>query len=314
MSWLLVRSVTTAAMLSLVVLSQTRAQEVKAPAVAATVNGAAISTAQLERELALVVKDRQLTPAQREAIQKEVLAHAIDRRLVLQWLAQSNQAASEQDVDLVQARLLKKLEAESIKLPDYLQAQGQTAAEFREQQRWELTWQRYLDRYLTAANLQKFFEKNRREYDGSELHVAHILLAAPKNADEAAWQELREQAADLRQQISEKKLPFTDAAKQFSKSPTATKGGDIGWIKRREPMPESFSAAAYQLQVGEVSPPVETTFGVHLITCLEVKPGTRTWQEAVDELRPAVIHYLFRWIADKERTTAKIDYTNNWPH
>jgi hypothetical protein len=47
---------------------------------------------------------------------------------------------------------------------------------------------------------------------------------------------------------------------------------------------------------------------VHLITVLEEKPGTKTWKEVESELRPAVITYLFRWIADKERSAAKIEY------
>jgi parvulin-like peptidyl-prolyl isomerase len=282
--------------------------------IAATVQGMPITVAQLDRELALVIKDRQPSAEQREILQKQVLQHAVDRLLVLHWLGQTNQAASEQDVALELGRLQKKLDAESLKMPDYLKSRGQTLAEFRAQQRWELSWQRYLDRYLTAANLQKYFDKNRRDFDGSELRVAHLLLAAPKTEDPAAWKKLTEQAEAIRESIASGKQTFAAAVKEHSTSPTATSGGDIGWIKRREPMPESFSAAAFALAEGEVSPPVETTFGVHLIQCLEIKAGQGTWQAATEELRPAVIRYLFRWIADKERPAAKIEYTNHWPH
>ena len=82
--------------------------------------------------------------------------------------------------------------------------------------------------------------------------------------------------------------------------PSAKAGGDIGWIERREPMPEAFSAAAFALKPGEVSLPVETTFGVHLIQVLEVKPGTKTWQEAADRLKPAATLFLFRRLAEQE--------------
>jgi hypothetical protein len=47
---------------------------------------------------------------------------------------------------------------------------------------------------------------------------------------------------------------------------------------------------------------------VHLVTILDEKPGERTWQQAEAELRPAVTLYLFRWLADKERAGAKIEY------
>ncbi len=283
-------------------------------ATAATVNGRPINFSQLSRELAIVVKDRKLPPAELEYLKKQVLQHAVDRQLVLHYLITTNQAASSQDVDHVIARLQKKLDNEGVKQADFLQQLGQTLAEFRDQQLWELSWQSYTDKHLTAATLQKYFDKNRREFDGSELHVAHILLPAAKDATAADREQLKTQAAAIRQNIVDKKTTFADAAKKYSKSPTAAAGGDIGWIKRHEPMPESFSTAAFPLQVGEVSQPTETSFGVHLITCLEVKPGTRTWQDAADELRPAIVRYLFRWIADKERAAAKIEYSEHWPH
>lgn len=293
-----------------------RAQEKTAvsPTVAATAQGRPIPLAQLERELAVVVKDRKVTADEKTTLQKQVLQHAVDRQLVMHWLVTTNEAASPQDVELLMGRLQKKLDNEGIKLAEFLRQQGQTEGQFRDQQWWELSWQKYLDKHLTAATLEKYFEKNRRDFDGSEMRVAHILLPAPKEAKADDIAKLKTQAAAIRQDIIAKKLTFADAAKQHSKSPTATKGGDIGWIQRHEPMPESFSTAAFQLQADEVSEPVETTFGVHLIQCLEVKPGKRTWQDAADELRPAVIHYLFRWIADKERPAAKIEYTTHWPH
>jgi len=50
---------------------------------------------------------------------------------------------------------------------------------------------------------------------------------------------------------------------------------------------------------------------VHLITVLDEKAGTKNWRDAESELQPAVTLYLFRWIADKERATAKIEYESN---
>ncbi|WP_254513157.1 peptidylprolyl isomerase [Anatilimnocola floriformis] len=284
------------------------------PPIAATVQGHAILVSQLERDLARVIKERKISEAERTQLQKQVLQLAVDRQLVLHYLATSKQGASSQDVDLVIARLQKKLDNEGVKQAEFLKQQGQTLAEFRDQQLWELSWQKYLDKYLTEAALQKYFDKNRRDFDGTELHVAHLLLTAPADATAADREKLKTRAAAIRQEIVDKKVSFADAAKKNSQSPTAAAGGDIGWISRREPMPESFSAAAFALPVHDISQPVESSFGVHLITTLEEKPGKRTWQEAADELRPAVIRYLFRWIADKERPTAKIEYTEHWPH
>ena len=73
-------------------------------------------------------------------------------------------------------------------------------------------------------------------------------------------------------------------------------------------MPEEFSRAAFALKKEELSQPVVTAFGVHLIQVLDVIPGQRTWEDCREELRPAVTLYLFRWIAEKERKRAKITY------
>jgi parvulin-like peptidyl-prolyl isomerase len=73
-------------------------------------------------------------------------------------------------------------------------------------------------------------------------------------------------------------------------------------------MPEDFSRTAYLLKPGEISEPLISPFGVHLITVLEEKPGTKAWRDVEAELRPAVTLYLFRFLADKERASAKIEY------
>jgi parvulin-like peptidyl-prolyl isomerase len=79
-------------------------------------------------------------------------------------------------------------------------------------------------------------------------------------------------------------------------------------------MHESFSRAAFALKEQEVSPPVITPFGVHLIRCAEINPGQRTWQDARQALTAAVTRYLFDWAAEKERSKAEIKFTGTLPH
>ncbi len=104
------------------------------------------------------------------------------------------------------------------------------------------------------------------------------------------------------------------AAAKHSQSPTAATGGDLGFIRRGEPMPDTFSQAAFALAPGDLSPPIRSKFGVHLIRCIAITPGKRTWEDCRDELLPAVTAYLFHWTADRGRPNAKIEYTEAWPH
>ena len=276
--------------------------------VSARVNGEAVAAAEVDREIRQAYGDRKFEGAEQQQVFQAALAQVIDRRLVLAHLTASGQAATSQDLDFATAQFEKDLKSQELTLEAHLKQVGLTREDFRRSLAWKLSWQRYVEKQLTDENLQKFFERYRREYDGSELRVAQILFKLPAEADAAAIAAAKEKAAGLRAEIAAGKFAFAAAAKQHSQAPSAAAGGDIGWIERRRPMPEEFSKLAYSLKPGEVSPPLASPFGVHLITVLEVKPGKRTWQDAAGELRPAVTLYLFRWIADQERAKAKIEY------
>ena len=232
----------------------------------------------------------------------------IDRRLVLAHLTASGQAATSQDIDFAALQFEKDLKSQELTLEQHLKQVGLTREDFRRSLAWKLSWQRYVEKQLTEENLQKFFERYRREYDGSELRVAQILFKLAADADAAAIAAAKDKAAALKAKIAAGEIAFAAAAKQHSQAPSAAAGGDIGWIERRRPMPEDFSKLAFALKPGEISEPLVSPFGVHLVTVLEVKPGTKTWRDAAAELRPAVTLYLFRWIADRERAKAKIEY------
>lgn len=71
------------------------------------------------------------------------------------------------------------------------------------------------------------------------------------------------EAKDLIKKMSEGKT-FTDLAQTFSKCPSGQRGGDLGEFGRGRMVP-AFEEAAFALAVNEVSPPVRTQFGYHLI-------------------------------------------------
>jgi parvulin-like peptidyl-prolyl isomerase len=223
-------------------------------------------------------------------------------------LQANKQAASKEDVDFALARLVGQLKANVSAQVAHLKTIGMTEAELRQELLWKISWARYVEARSTDENLKKYFDAHRSDFDGTELKVAHILLAVPAG-DEAKRKEALDAATTIREEIATGKISFVDAAKKHSQAPTAKDGGNIGDIRRHEPMPEEFSRAAFALKRGEVSQPVVTAFGVHLIQVLEIIPGQRTWEDCREELRPAVTLYLFRWIAEKERKMAKIGYS-----
>jgi parvulin-like peptidyl-prolyl isomerase len=211
-------------------------------------------------------------------------------------------------------RLAKRLARTGKSLEQYCREQDLDRDGLRRLLRWQIGWQGFLQRYLTDENLRKYFREHRREFDGTQLRIAQILLKVDPPDDEAARQATVERAETLRQQILAGDMSFADAARKYSQAPSADQEGDIGFISRREPMHESFSRAAFALQPGQVSPPVLSPFGVHLICCLEEQNGQREWDQAREELDEAVREYLFQWAAQQERTRAKIRFTGAVPY
>jgi peptidyl-prolyl cis-trans isomerase SurA len=236
------------------------------------------------------------------------LDQVIDRRLVLAYLVKNGQAASKDDVAVALAQFEKELKAQNLTLAQHCQRVGMSIDDVRRSVAWKLSWKRYCEQYVTPQNLEKYFDRYRREFDGTQLRVGQILLKLPRDVDKAAIAAAKDEAGKLRQQIISGKSSFAEVAKKHSQAPSSESGGDIGWIERHRPMPEDFSQAAFALKKSEVSEPVVSAFGVHLVTVLDEKPGTKTWRDAETQLRPAVMLYLFRWIADKERASAKIEY------
>lgn len=100
-----------------------------------------------------------------------------------------------------------------------------------------------------------------------ERHASHILVSF--GADKAAAKAKAEALYDKLQHGAD----FATLAKESSDDPgSKTKGGDLGWVKRGALTPK-FEAALFGLKPGEISKPVETEFGWHLIRLDELKPA-----------------------------------------
>jgi parvulin-like peptidyl-prolyl isomerase len=276
-------------------------------AIVARVDGQPVTASEVQLELRRALGDRRLEGAQRAELERAALTQVIDRRLVLRYLTRTGQAASDQDVEFALAKFEKDLAAREQTLDAHLEELRISPEEFRRTLAWQLSWQRYLDKQLTDENLEKYFQRHRREFDGTELRIAQILLKLPPDADAAATAAVRQRAAVIREQIANGKLPFMEAARQHSEAPSSKQGGDVGWIERHQPMPEDISREAFGLRMGQVGEPFVTRFGVHLITVVEERAGQRTWRETAPELRRAVALYLFQWIADRERQHSEVE-------
>ena len=100
-----------------------------------------------------------------------------------------------------------------------------------------------------------------------QTRARHILIKVNQivSANEA-----RRKLAELKERLANKAAKFEDLAKSYSNDGSASKGGDLGWVYPGDTVPE-FERAMNSLKPGEVSDPVESPFGYHLIEVVERK-------------------------------------------
>jgi peptidyl-prolyl cis-trans isomerase C len=162
--------------------------------------------------------------------------------------------------------------------------------------------------------LESYFQSHRRDFDGSKVSVSHILLQPPKNAKPEDFDGLFSQAAAIREEIASGKITFAEAARKYSAGPSAKDGGQLGFIPRHGVMDEAFSRAAFELEIGRVSEPVRTPFGVHLLRCDEIKAGEKQLKDVHKEIEEALARELLEKLARTERGFTSVEYTGKSPY
>jgi hypothetical protein len=238
------------------------------------------------------------------------LAQAVNRRLVAQFLVGEGYAVDDDETGELVKELTRKLEARQLSFDEFLQRHGFNEQIVRRRLQWDVMWAHFLTQQASDEALEKFFERHRREYDGRELRVSHVLWPV-KPTEASRLDAARQEAEQVRSQIVAGKLSFAKAAEKYSAGPSRRQGGDLGFIPRHDRMTESFSRAAFELGKGQISPPVVDQFGVHLIQCTDITPGDRTWQDVRRELVEAFSRETFLELAAKQRKQIEVKVVEN---
>lgn len=278
--------------------------------IVARVGDSDIRAGEVTRLLARAVPERDAGPRQRAVLEAQVLEEIVARRLVLAYARRTGSGAAAADVDRAQADFQQRLQAAGQSLADHLQAEGIGRDELRRQLEWNLVWDKFLARYLTPEREASYFHDHQRELDGTRLAVSQILLRpGPGPSPAADVTTLTKRAEEIRAEIVAGKISFADAARKYSQAPSARDGGRLGFIARHGAMEESFARAAFALAVGDVSPPLGTHFGVHLIRCDGQEPGPKTLAQVRPQVDEALARELLENLARVQRRTTAVEYT-----
>ena len=135
---------------------------------------------------------------------------------------------------------------------------------------------------VTPDEVKKRYEENMKQYTQEEQRqAAHILIAVKPDASDADKAAAKKKAEDLAAQAKANPAKFADLAKKYSEDPgSASQGGDLG-SNTRGTMVKAFDDAVFAMKPGEITGPVQSEFGWHVIKLEGVTPAkTMSFDEA----------------------------------
>jgi peptidyl-prolyl cis-trans isomerase D len=127
---------------------------------------------------------------------------------------------------------------------------------------------------VSDEDIKSYYEQNQKQYAGSEeRRASHILIAVKKDASAADKAAAKAKADKLYAQLSANPADFAKLAKADSDDPgSAEHGGDLGYFSAGM-MVKPFEDAVFQMKQGQISQPVQSDFGYHIIQLTGVKPA-----------------------------------------
>ena len=144
----------------------------------------------------------------------------------------------------------------------------------------------YTDRVsLAEEELRTYYDNNPDEfYTPKTVEARHILIKVDPQAEEKSVEEARQKALEVHK-LAKEGRDFAELAKKYSEGPTAPNGGYLGTF-RKDAMVKPFADKAFDMKAGDISEPVQTRFGWHIIKVDKVNDATTiSFEAARDDIR-----------------------------
>ena len=288
--------------------------------IAAVVNGEPITTFELDRESAQIVKNSQSKPGptlEKAEVRTTALNQLIEKKLVAQKIKELDIKVSEEEVRQAVEDVKRQNKLTQETLVAALNAQGLSFEQYRAQIREQLERLQLVSLEVRSkiqigeAEMKAYYEANYKQYSEEMFQARHIFFMIGQKASESDVKRITATAASVLQEIRTGK-DFAELAKKYSDDPsTAKDGGDLGTFKKGEMLPE-IENTLLTMKPDEVSELVKTPAGVHIIK-LEKKfvRSTKTFDEVKGEIEETLYRKksedrFKQWSADL-RKNATID-------
>jgi len=239
----------------------------------------------LKSEVETNYQELKTSSALGENVTKENILHLlIEEKLIIEKAERDDISASDGEIEMQLERVMQNIIAQFPTYQDFLtvlQKEGLSVDELKERYRDQITKQVVRDKLLQQEVFSKIdvSEYEKRQYYETHLDsfpdrpkmvkIAEISIK-PSMGSESLDEALKK-IENIQNELN-KGADFETLAQTYSDCPSAAQGGDLGYFSRGQMVPE-FEEAAFALEIGEVSEPVLTEFGYHLIRVDDKRDG-----------------------------------------
>lgn len=311
----------------------------------ATINGEPLPAEEFNAEIEKVAKSQQFPARLLRHFQSRLVDRLIDRKLIQMEMEDSSVEVTDEEID-------EKLEQVKAEFEEVAKASGKEGAtleqiteqygisneDLRQSLRESIALEKYLvqERRLelpSDEDIKEYYEDNKQQFTRpAQVEAHHLFLKVDQNGGEKAWETTKAEAQKLRQKLVEggdgEDASFADVARENSDGPLAKKGGEIGYIskqgisrfisgspgqQRQKPVPETeLAKAAFELEDGEVTEPVKSKLGWHLIKVTgrkeaDVVPFEKVQMKLTKKLRSGKIKKAASKLVKDLRSEADIE-------
>ena len=289
----------------------------------AHVNGNPIAAAKFNDEMKKVAKTGKFPPQLLHRFKSRLIDRLVDQKLIDDAIANSSVKVADKEVDakLDQVRAEfdeanKKSGGKATSLKAVAKKYGISDDELRESVKRSIAIEKLLVEngleLPTDKDVKKFYDDNPDKFTRPEqVHTRHILKKVSPKAGEEAVAKAKEKITELRKKATAKDADFAKLAEKHSDGPSAKKGGDIGFIGKEQFQPE-YTKAAFALQKDQISEPVKTRYGWHLIKLVERRDSKTIPFEKVEgrlakQMKNQKIQKELKTYVKELRSSAKVE-------
>ncbi|EDP61838.1 Parvulin-like peptidyl-prolyl isomerase, partial [alpha proteobacterium BAL199] len=236
--------------------------------IAAVVNDEILSMRDLRSRLRMVIVSSRL-PATDETAQRlapQVLRSLVDEQIQLQEAKRLNVAVTDQDLARARSEVEQRNNLKPGQFEEFVRSLGVDPETVIRQLKSQVAWTKLVRRRfgndvtISQEEVTDVLQRMEADAGKTQKRVSEIVLTVDDPANEEQVRQLAERIVEQLKAGAN----FGAVARQFSASANAAVGGDVGWVLAERMAPEIAEAVA-KLETGQISAPVRTLFGYHIV-------------------------------------------------